>query len=273
MRWVLGCLILLAFSVKAAGQTDTAVHRGRWYVPDRAFWKSSLQDGKKIVTFPVRWTSGQWSAALITAGAGFLVMAQDETIQQNFSVQPSEAVDKAFTCLIEPFGSGIYTIPALAVMYGIGGLARDRKSQVVAWKSLEAFVYTSVVTQAIKQLTHRHRPYQDDPPDAGRWDGPIAPLSYDAFPSGHSSAAFAVATVIGVAYRKTVWVPLVTYSLASLVAIERLIHNEHWASDVLFGSAIGIGIGLTVVGNGTGDFTLIPVAPGGAGLTISYRIR
>ncbi|HRH66218.1 MAG TPA: phosphatase PAP2 family protein, partial [Bacteroidia bacterium] len=42
-------------------------------------------------------------------------------------------------------------------------------------------------------------------------------------------------------------VPVIAYSLASLVAVSRLIEHEHWASDLLPGAAIGYACGRQVV--------------------------
>ena len=65
----------------------------------------------------------------------------------------------------------------------------------------------------------------------------------NAFPSGHTSAAFASATVLYEEFKHTS--PLLAYSgyiFASGTAYLRMANNAHWLSDVLFGAAIGIGI-------------------------------
>ena len=65
----------------------------------------------------------------------------------------------------------------------------------------------------------------------------------NAFPSGHTSAAFASATVLYEEFKHTS--PLLAYSgyiFASGTAYLRMANNAHWLSDVLFGAALGIGI-------------------------------
>ena len=50
-----------------------------------------------------------------------------------------------------------------------------------------------------------------------------------------------------------------TLAIASYVAASRLIDNRHFLSDVMFGSAVGMASGWTVVGrHGRDDFTLVP---------------
>ena len=67
-----------------------------------------------------------------------------------------------------------------------------------------------------------------------------------AFPSGHASAAFTKASVLerNLGYRKA-WPTLV---IAGYVATSRLSDNRHFLSDVLFGAALGMASGWTVVG-------------------------
>lgn len=65
----------------------------------------------------------------------------------------------------------------------------------------------------------------------------------NSFPSGHTSAAFASATVLYEEFKDTS--PLLAYSgyiFASGTAYLRMANNVHWLSDVLFGAAIGIGV-------------------------------
>lgn len=273
MRYFSIVLLLVSVPVLLYAQQDTIKSNSRFYIPDRNFWGSCLGDGKKIVTFPVRWNGDQWAAALITAGITSIVMVRDGAIQKTFDVSYPEVVHDGFRYFIEPFGSGIYSIPALVILYGSGALARDRKLQYVALKGTEAFLYSGIIIQILKQVTHRHRPNQDVPPDPWRWEGPIGNIHYTSFPSGHSAGAFAVATVISMAYQKTVWVPLCCYSLASLVAVERLVSNEHWASDVIVGAAVGIGIGLTIAGGEGKRIGLLPVSPSGPGITMIFRVH
>lgn len=88
-----------------------------------------------------------------------------------------------------------------------------------------------------------------------------------AFPSGHASATFAAATVLerhlGI---RTVWPG---YIVATYVAVSRMHDRRHYLSDVLFGSAVGLSAGWTVVGrHGRDAYALVPT-PTKGGLLIS----
>ena len=64
-----------------------------------------------------------------------------------------------------------------------------------------------------------------------------------SFPSGHSAASFAAATVIWLSHRRTGWPAVV---LAGLIALSRLYVGVHYPTDVMFGALSGIIIGVIV---------------------------
>lgn len=61
------------------------------------------------------------------------------------------------------------------------------------------------------------------------------------FPSGHTTNAFAGATMLAVEYGSRYrWVPYVAYGTATAVGISRVVHQKHTWSDVIFGAGLGI---------------------------------
>jgi membrane-associated phospholipid phosphatase len=66
---------------------------------------------------------------------------------------------------------------------------------------------------------------------------------YGSFLSGHTIAAFSVATIMARRYgRKHRWVPIVAYGAAGLVGFSRLTLSAHFTSDVFMGGALGYAI-------------------------------
>ena len=61
-----------------------------------------------------------------------------------------------------------------------------------------------------------------------------------SFPSGHSTRAFLLASIVGSSYTKTV-IPLVVFS--SLVAISRVYVGVHFPTDIIAGSIVGLVLG------------------------------
>ena len=127
----------------------------------------------------------------------------------------------------------------------------------------EAALLAGIWARVGKVLTGRMRPgatYGDLKYTQGHWFGPFAEFnptirngrsiaSFDAFPSGHTAAAFSIAAVFATSYSNHKAVPWIAYSLSSMVAITRMIEHEHWASDLLPGALIGYACGRQVVNN------------------------
>ena len=102
--------------------------------------------------------------------------------------------------------------------------------------SAEALVNSVIVESALKGITQRARP------SAGVersefFDGG------NSFPSGHSTQAWAVATVIANEYPRRRVVRIAAYGAATAVSVARFTGQKHYLSDVVAGSALGYAIG------------------------------
>ena len=241
-------------------------------VPDKGYFKSWLTDSRDIVISPYRWNKYQWIAV-----SGVIVLAavfytQDATLQKVVQKNQTHFLGDLSFYGFSPWGSGVYTLPALGILYGVGAIMKNDQARYTALKGGEAFVIGFVADQLLKQLTHRHRPYQDDPPNPTRWDGPFEPISNTSFASGHSTAAFAVATVIATSYAKTIWVPIVCYTIAGFTAASRVYMNDHWFSDVFVGSAMGFAIGRLIINNHIKKLKVLPISHVGTGVMLVYQL-
>ena len=85
-------------------------------------------------------------------------------------------------------------------------------------------------------LTNRPRPDTGSGRDA--WGG-IHGHNNHSFPSGHTTAAFAFATIVAHEWDAVPGVPVLAYGMATAVGLSRMNDNAHWASDVLAGAVIG----------------------------------
>jgi len=263
---------LLVYTINGRCQVDSIGTISCSAVPDKDYFKSYLIDTRDILVSPFRWNTAQWIGFTAITGGFVILLSQDAKIQQLAQANRVPFLDGFVKYGIEPWGSGWYTLPALGILYGAGAITGDPKARFTALKGVEAFFFGAVSAQIVKQLTHRHRPFQDNPPDPSKWEGPFASLQYTSFPSGHATVVFAVATVIATAYKSTVWVPVLCYSLASLTALSRIYDNRHWASDVLIGSALGFAIGKTIINNHLKKVQLLPVSHTGLGAMVIYKL-
>jgi len=120
---------------------------------------------------------------------------------------------------------------------------------------IRAQVMAEILTVGIKEGTRRARP-----------EG-----SGFSFPSGHTSAAFASATVIQQHYGWKFGVP--AYAVAAYVGASRVEMRKHYLSDVAFGAVVGIVAGRTVKIGHQHTFMMVPIGStdgtgAGAGLTL-----
>jgi membrane-associated phospholipid phosphatase len=118
---------------------------------------------------------------------------------------------------------------------------------------VKAVVASGVVTTAIKGSVGRARP-REFPGDADTYypGKGFANNNLASFPSGHTSAAFAGATVLASELSKahpshSKWIKLGMYSAATAIGFSRMYENAHWASDVFAGAAVGTLSGMWIV--------------------------
>lgn len=153
---------------------------------------------------------------------------------------PSDTTAVRFNTRVSQIGAP-YSLAGLSAAYYLFGRAsHNAHARETGFLALEAVADTQVVAEVFKLVTRRQRPTAPDIDLAGFWHGGG---SGSSFPSGHTIAAFGVATVFAREYREHLAVPIIAYSLASLVAFSRLGAHQHWYSDVFVGGAGGFLIG------------------------------
>jgi membrane-associated phospholipid phosphatase len=123
----------------------------------------------------------------------------------------------------------------------------------LGWHTLEALMVSSQVTTALKGLFGRTRPYAANG-DASDFDfgGGFGTSERRSFPSGHTSTAFALASVVAEESahrwpRAHRFIAPIAYAAATSVGLARMYNDKHWASDVAFGAVIGTLSGRMIV--------------------------
>ncbi|GJL80046.1 MAG: hypothetical protein NPINA01_30350 [Nitrospinaceae bacterium] len=201
-----------------------------------------MSDTKYIFLSPLHWQASDWLKAALVVGATGAFFALDEEIQEFVQDERSGTTDD-ISKVFEPFGNGGYTFPGLVAFYLYGHLAKSDKAKRAALLSVESFAVTGLFTFALKFSTGRVRPKSAE--DSHEWNG----FNFDdvSFPSGHTSSAFAIATVLASEYDDKPLVAPIVYSLAALTGLSRINDNKHWASDVFFGGALGYFVSKTIL--------------------------
>ena len=171
---------------------------------------------------------------------------------QRPSLHANGALDHTASFVRTLGGPGAVAIPL--VTYGVGLLAHERGAATVGLHAGEAVVAASLVTTVLKAAAGRARPYVSRDSDAANFAfgrGLRRGDAYQSFPSGHTTASFALAAALAGEGRvrwprlNHVTAPL-GFGLATMVGASRLYHDEHWASDVVAGAGVGTVVGTLV---------------------------
>jgi hypothetical protein len=200
---------------------------------------------------PFRADEGDWLRVGGAAAAVGMLISNDGAIDQTMRDlrDHSAAVNSASPYVTELGGSYGYIGSALFIGYSF--LFDDRKGKETSILLTEALVTSGVWAQVFKYAAGRERPsVAFDHPHryGGRWYGPLerfsnpdhlSSASFSSFPSGHTTTAFAIATVFAEQYDGTPVVPIIAYTAASLVGASRMTEHAHWASDVVAGALLG----------------------------------
>lgn len=164
----------------------------------------------------------------------------------------------------------VKVVQPMALMLFLGSLTSERtRFQDAAFTSLEAIILANFISDALKGLVGRARPYQQVGAHHFR------PLSGNtSFPSGHATTVFAFTTPWLFYYHdyRTIGI----FLMGAGTAFTRMIEKQHWFTDVVAGTAIGFTTGywLTRRHQGrAGGLEVTPViARGGAGIHMRIRL-
>jgi len=229
-----------------------------------------VDDVKHVLTSPARWEDQDWqNLALAAAGVVGVGVLLDRPVRDEMRRHAPN--DNPFLRNIERFGAQ-YSLAVLGSFYLAGAIGNNDTAVAVAQDGLAASLIASgIITPTIKFITGRARP-RENLGVAAFHPFSLSYSSNSSFPSGHTTQAFAVASVIANHYDGT-WVAYSSYTVASLVGVARIYHDAHFASDVLAGALIGTLVGKSVVEHNkslrTRNVVVMPeIAPGSLGVRL-----
>jgi membrane-associated phospholipid phosphatase len=198
-----------------------------------------LQDQKAIyLEYPAGLGHGKhWLPTAAVLGSIAVIAANDQ-----FDARPFRKTAH-FHSFNHAFSStntmaGVLAIPAATYLAGLA--SHNRYAESTAFLAGEAVLDGEIATEVLKLATRRARPETISPDGnfADNWFE--SKISEGSFPSGHTIAAFSVATVMSERYGRTHrWVPFVSYGAASAVGFSRVSLSSHYVSDVAMGAVLG----------------------------------
>lgn len=222
-RAVVLVLIVCAtrFAAPAAGQSaDDPLRFGAWLV----------QDARSLPAALVRRPSTLFGAGLIGVGLVSYRDAEWGPSMQKWHRREAWRV-------VEEFGDANAMRPA-AIMIFVGSLFQnDHRVQDAAFTGLESLILANLLTNGLKAVAGRSRPWQEN--GADDWE-PFG--GNTSFPSGHATTAFALMTPWIMYFdHPLAWVSI---GIATATSLSRVTLRYHWPSDVLAGAMIGASVSI-----------------------------
>lgn len=227
------CVVVLSLAAGArARETAAAPETGATKSND---WVETVKSD--IAALPDRFVedakatylNGDNVAALLWAGllsAGMNDSSADDKVAAHFEKHSAfhEFPDEALDIIGSPM-----TQASIAFLYSMLTLDDSDSIHHQCARTIQrALAVNTVSFFTLKAARH------NDTPNGKSW----------AWPSGHTSSSFTVASVLHEYYGLKVGIP--AYTVAGLVAYRMMDTGDHWASDIAFGATLGWVVGHTV---------------------------
>lgn len=207
---------------------------------------------KQEYTKPFHMKKREWGQfGLFALAAGALSFADEPVQRQALKFRASKPGAVKLSNYITNTG-GAYEMITLLTLGSYGYIFKNEKMRTTTLLATQAYITGALIETTVKYLSGRTRPstYALGQEAEPRFKGPFGKgVANSSFPSGHSTVAFAAATVYAMEYKSTVWVPIVAYSAATLISASRITENKHWLTDVFVGAVLGYINGRHVVNN------------------------
>jgi undecaprenyl-diphosphatase len=208
----------------------------------KQFVPNLVRHQKRIWLFPVSVAKGQHlKPTLAVAGITAGLVALDPSSGRYFQrTQSFNGFNRAFSGPNTTLGMGLFPV----AFYALSLARKDTYAQKTFLLAGEAVLTSEILTSVMKDATRRLNPGVVPPngdfsdtwfkKEQGSWVRGIG-----SFPSGHTIAAFSIATVFAERYPNPRWHRWLAYGLASLVGFSRVSLESHFPSDVFLGAALG----------------------------------
>lgn len=179
----------------------------------------------------IRW----WEGAAVLGGLSALMLLDGPV--RNFAQDNRTKTGNDVASAVRRFGQPEVYGTVTAGLLVAGALGHNARLTRMGTRLAGSLAIAGAVSSGAKLVSGRARPdgpgIDTDADDFGLFSG------RDAWPSGHTTMAFALATSLGDELHNR-WARWGLYGAATAVAWSRVNDNRHWFSDVAAGAVVGI---------------------------------
>ena len=156
----------------------------------------------------------------------------------------------------QQYGNLTMQVPLAVGWWAVGSAMGNGRHAEAGRDLVRAQISAMSWTYALKYAVGRTRPNGD----------------VRSFPSGHTSATFATATVLQRHYGWKAGLPF--YALGAFTGASRIADDKHWTSDVIMGAVVGVTAGRAVTMRmGTHRLEMSPGAAPGGGVMMNFSVK
>lgn len=230
------------------------------------------EDAASFFTAPLRFSATDWLIAGGVAGATIGLIALDEQAQNAFARKDAGTLNKDFWDIPTSFGIIAYANIFSFGFYAAGLVADDDWTRITGRLLIESLFLSGVTVMGARFIAGRVRPYYNE--GAYRFKGFQASNEFQSFPSGHTTVAWALSTVLAERI-DNIFARVGFYGIAAMTGYARVRNNQHWISDVAVGALLGFGSGFYVVHKEhereRGEETFLTIVPSFNGINLIYN--
>ena len=135
-------------------------------------------------------------------------------------------------------------------------LTNDIGSRKIAYEIGQASIYAGTLSFLLKLAIGRSRPYLNEGTHSFSPFSSIFDQDNKSLPSGHSTVAFILSTVLSRNVKSPI-LKVLAYLPAVLTLVSRVYQDQHWTSDVFAGAALGYFVATWVVDQHVNNSTII----------------
>jgi len=255
----------MAVALCAPGRAD----ENHVFTPDY-FLRVGIDFGG-LLRAPLHWDRTEWLIAGGILGATYGAYTVDNAGRRLFLHHWTGQNLRELSGAVTHFGDWQYQVPLMAGCWLTGFVTGSAFFDKLAADGAEASLLSagiigpSIVYATGRDLPNKNRPaYEFTPFSSGRV----------SFPSGHTTEAFAMASVLDHNLRPYwgFWQTPVLYLLAGAVGFSRMHDQKHYLSDVVLGAGLGWSVG-TWVSRKPRNAPAASVAPSSAGPVLAWTVR
>lgn len=131
------------------------------------------------------------------------------------------------------------------LVYSSGYIFNSKSTRKTGRLMYESVLLNGIITAILKTSIGRARPYVESGNSHFKYFS-FVDDSFMSMPSGHTSMAFAMATILSYRSKSSI-LPIIYYALAGSAGMARIYFDKHWFSDVIAGAMIGTATSLLII--------------------------